>query len=65
MARALSVSPALLICDEALVSLDLPQQVALIRLLRKMQNELNLSLLFISHDKDTVNALCPRVISLI
>jgi len=64
MARALSVSPALLICDEALVSLDLPQQVTLIRLLKKMQKELNLSLLFISHDKDTVKALCPRVISL-
>lgn len=65
IARALSVSPELLICDEALVSLDLPQQVKIIRLLSRMQKELNLALLFISHDKDTVNALCPRYISLI
>jgi ABC-type dipeptide/oligopeptide/nickel transport system ATPase subunit len=64
MARALSVSPELLICDEALVSLDLPQQVKIIHLLRRMQKEMNLGLLFISHDKGTVNALCPRVISL-
>jgi peptide/nickel transport system ATP-binding protein len=64
MARALSVSPELLICDEALVSLDLPQQVKIIHLLSRMQKELNLGLLFISHDKDAVNALCSRVISL-
>ena len=63
--RALSVSPELLICDEALVSLDLPQQVKIIHLLSRMQKELHLALLFISHDKDTVNALCPRSISLI
>ena len=65
IARALSVSPELLICDEALVSLDLPQQVKIIHLLSRMQKELNRALLFISHDKDTVNALCPRYISLI
>jgi len=65
IARALSVSPELLICDEALVSLDLPQQVKIIRLLGRMQKELHLALLFISHDEDTVNALCPRAISLI
>lgn len=64
IARALSVSPELLICDEALVSLDLPQQVKIIHLLSRMQKELHLALLFISHDKDTVNALCPRSISL-
>lgn len=64
IARALSVSPELLICDEALVSLDLPQQVKIIRLLKRMQKELNLGLLFISHDNDTVNALCTRIIFL-
>jgi peptide/nickel transport system ATP-binding protein len=64
IARALSISPELLICDEALVSLDLPQQVKIIRLLARMQKELHLALLFISHDKGTVNALCPKAISL-
>jgi peptide/nickel transport system ATP-binding protein len=64
IARALSVSPELLICDEALVSLDLPQQVKIMHLLSRMQKKMNLGLLFISHDKDAVNVLCSRVISL-
>ncbi len=64
IARALSVSPKLLICDEALVSLDLPQQVKIIQLLGQMQKTLNLTLLFISHDRGAANALCTRIIFL-
>ncbi len=64
IARALSVSPELLICDEALVSLDLPQQVKIIRRLMAMQKEMGLSLLFISHDTQTVSRLCQRILYL-
>jgi peptide/nickel transport system ATP-binding protein len=64
IARALSVSPQLLICDEALVNLDLPQQVSILRLLQRLRQELGLSILFISHDHDTVRALCSRTVSI-
>ena len=64
IARALSVSPKLLICDEALVSLDLPQQVAMLKLLKDLQQSDGLSILFISHDMDTVNKICHRVYDL-
>ncbi len=64
IARALSVSPKLLICDEALVSLDLPQQVKIIKILMTMQKEMGLSLLFISHDTKIVRRLCQRILYL-
>jgi len=64
IARALSVSPELLICDEALVSLDLPQQMKIIKLLITMQKEMGLGLLFISHDTKTVSRLCQRILYL-
>lgn len=64
IARALSIAPHLLICDEALVSLDLPQQVAILKLLKRLQRDLRLAILFISHDQDTVNSLCTRIVQL-
>ncbi len=64
MARALSVAPSLLICDEVLVNLDLPQQVAIIKLLKTLQEDLHLTILFISHDHDALNRLCSGIIRL-
>jgi ABC-type dipeptide/oligopeptide/nickel transport system ATPase subunit len=60
IARAISINPSLLILDEALVNLDLPQQVHILKLLEDLQNSLQTSFLFISHDPDTVNRLCTR-----
>ncbi len=64
MARALSVAPSLLICDEVLVNLDLPQQVAIIKLLKALKEQLGVTILFISHDRDALNLLCSRIIQL-
>ena len=64
IARALALAPSVLICDEALVSLDLPAQVRTLHLLSRLRDELGLSLLFISHDEDLVGKLCARCLRL-
>ncbi len=64
IARALSVSPRLLICDEALVGLDLSLQVDIIQQLKRLQEESGLSLLFISHDRGCTARMCSRIITL-
>lgn len=61
LARALAAAPDILICDEALVSLDLPQQAAMLQLLRRLKSETGLSLLFISHNLDTVRIVCDHI----
>jgi ABC-type oligopeptide transport system ATPase subunit len=61
IARALSVRPQLLICDEAVSSLDKTVQAQVLSLLRKLQQRHQLTILFISHDLAAVNMLCDRV----
>lgn len=64
IARALSLEPSLLVCDEPTASLDVTVQKQILQLLKELQEKTEMTILFISHDIRAVTFLCNQIIVL-
>ena len=61
IAMAVICEPCLIICDESTTALDLRTQLRVIKLLKKLNKEKNMTIMFVSHDIALIESICDRV----
>jgi ABC-type glutathione transport system ATPase component len=64
IARAISLNPKLIVCDEAVSALDISTQNTIIKLLNNLKKQLKLSYLFITHDLSVARLIADRILVL-
>lgn len=64
LCRALLLSPKILVLDEPTSMLDISVQAQILQILRELQNSMDLTYLFITHDHDVASYMCDRVVTL-
>ena len=61
IARALANNPSVLLCDEATSALDPNTTMSILRLLKKINKELNITIVLITHEMNVVKEICDRM----